>query len=81
MKNPNAVFVSAVTSEFSAVRAALATSLGRARKDVHHHDELRYGSARLLTDLEAEIAACPMAVFIIGARSGGGFPTEAETVG
>jgi Domain of unknown function (DUF4062) len=80
------VFISAVTSEFGSARDALAN-------DLQSHDDLivrvqrsfRYddNAETLLHKLRNYIETCDVVIFLIGTRSGTGFPTaiEAERFG
>jgi hypothetical protein len=74
------VFVSVVTSEFGIARDALANDLQshdltvRVQRSFRHDDN----AGTLLHKLRNYIETCDVVIFLIGARSGGGFPTAIE---
>lgn len=76
------VFLSAVTSEFGKARDALAKDLYggeiKVREQQSFHHDGKAGT--LLPKLHNYIEFCNVVVCLVGARSGGGFPTEVEAV-
>ena len=74
------VFLSSVTSEFGSVRDALANDLQshdvtvRVQRSFRHDDN----AETLLHKLRNYIEQCDAVIFLIGSRSGAGFPTPIE---
>jgi tetratricopeptide (TPR) repeat protein len=74
------VFLSAVSSEFGRVRDALANDLQshdlivRVQRSFRHDDN----AETLLHKLRNYIETCNVVIFLIGSRSGAGFPTPIE---
>jgi hypothetical protein len=75
------VFISAVTSEFGSARDALANDLQshdnlivRVQRSFRYEDD----AETLLHKLRNYIETCDVMIFLIGARSGTGFPTAIE---
>jgi tetratricopeptide (TPR) repeat protein len=74
------VFLSAVTSEFGPVRDALANDLQSHDIIVCVQRSFRHdqNAGTLLHKLRNYIQSCDAVIFLIGARSGAGFPTPVE---
>ena len=74
------VFLSAVSSEFGQERRELRHDFGTRGMQVAIQEELSYltGAASLLELLDTHMRDCTGAVFVIGDRSGTGFPKDAE---
>ena len=81
MPSQDAVFLSAVSSEFEGARNALANYLhGHRKLTVLVQRSFRQDSrdGTLLGKLHDDVASCGTVIFLIGKRSGAGFPTPAE---
>ncbi len=74
------VFLSAVSSEFGQERRELRHDFGTRGMLVAVQEELSHltGASSLLELLDTHMRDCTGAVFVIGGRSGAGFPTEVE---
>ena len=74
------VFLSAVSSEFGTVRDALANDLQSHDLIVRVQRSFRYddNAETLLHKLRNYIETCHVVIFLIGSRSGAGFPTAVE---
>ncbi len=74
----SSIFISAVSSELRAVRVALARDLRIAGYTVILQEELRYDATTLLDVLAQAIQSCQAAICLVGAGSGGAFPSAIE---
>jgi len=76
MASAGGVFISAVSSEFGAIRARLTTGFNtrQFRTEVQEYLSHVTGAPHMLGLLENHLKQCSGAVFVVGARSGAGYP-------
>jgi hypothetical protein len=76
MASTGDVFISAVSSEFGAIRARLTTGFNTRQIWTKVQEYLSHvtGAPHMLGLLEIHLSQCSGAVFVVGARGGAGYP-------